>query len=340
VIALRRLCIRLTALGASVVLVAALAAGLVRLLPWLLAPEVPLEISAPFATALLAVATEATVLVALPVGFALAAATFVDRGEARGLLALGASPLRLSLGTLPVALGFAAVAFLTIASWDAERSEPGRFAAELLEEGRASCERADEPRGALVPLVGVTWLCFPGRDPRVAAPLPRSRGQAWFTARALHPSHNLRAFELSDLRVLLKLDSKLVPRVRISAKNAVVSGLTPWGRAARLSALGRATLLSATGAALALLAAWSVIRTGVAGRVGACAIGGAAAVTALWLLGAADAAGERYWLVPTGAAAALLLVSWLWSASMSRLARKTRLVRVVRHSWPPWSART
>jgi hypothetical protein len=322
--ALRRHCVRLTLVAVGVVLLIALATGAIRLLPWLLAPEVPLEISAPFAVALAAVATEATVLVALPVGFALAAAVFVDRGEARALLALGAPPQRIAFATLPVALTFALVACASIASWDAETGAPGRFATQLIEHGRASCDRASEPRSALVPLVSVTWLCFPGRSPRVAGPLPRSAGRAWFTARSLEPSDDLRTFLLGDLRLLMKTDSKVLPRIRVHADRASVSGLPRWGRPARLPIAVRAVLISGTAVWLALLSIWSVVRAGGRSRLLAASLAALGALSALWVLQRADQATGTlavYSLIPTAGAGVLLAAAWVVRLVPRRLPR-------------------
>lgn len=312
---LRAYCLRLSLLAAALILVVAMAAGIVRLLPWVLAPEVPLEISAPFAVALAAVATEAAVLVALPVGFALGATMFVERGEARALFALGCSPARLVGAVVPVAGALAALAFMMIAAWDVETSAPGRFASQLIAQGRASCERADEPRGALVPLVGVTWLCFPERTPRVAGPLPRSGGRAWFTATDLAPSDDLRRFQLRDLELMLKLNSTLLPRVRLRVQSAVVTGLTPWGRPARLGAARRAGLIASTAALLGLAVTGLLLRERGFGRIGACAVSGAGALSALSLLRTADAAADRpglYLLVPFAALIITAGCALLW----------------------------
>ena len=80
---------RQSLVAAGVVLGIALGAGLVRLLPWLLSPEVPLRVALPFAKALTAVAIETAFFVGVPIGFCFAAAQSVERGEARALFALG-----------------------------------------------------------------------------------------------------------------------------------------------------------------------------------------------------------------------------------------------------------
>src|SRR5215204_7505888 len=60
---LGRRCLRSSLRAAAAVLAVALGAGSIRLLPWLLAEEVPLEVCWPFARALAAVAMETGFLV-------------------------------------------------------------------------------------------------------------------------------------------------------------------------------------------------------------------------------------------------------------------------------------
>lgn len=328
-VALSRSCVRLIGISAGVVLVIALGAGLIRLLPWLLAPDVPLEISAPFAAALAAVATEAAVLVALPVGCALGAAGFVERGEARGLLALGASPLRLAGGALPGLTLIAALGCVAIVAWGDDSAAPGRFAQHLIDQGRSSCGRAREPKSALVPMVGMTWLCFPGREPRLVAPLPRSAGRAWFSAAALQASDDLRTFALRDLRIGIKLASETLPRVMLRAKTARVAGMSAWGRSARLPLLLRALCIASAALATGFAASAAVMRWSIVSRVGALVTGGVGAAAATALLGAADRHELPSWsyvAVPAVAAASVLGTAAIWALGRSQLARRRALL--------------
>ncbi|MFO0571355.1 MAG: hypothetical protein U0263_37345 [Polyangiaceae bacterium] len=106
------------ALGSVIILALfGLAAGLVRLLPWLVSPEVPLDVSLPFARALGAGATEMAFLIGAPLGTALAVARFVERGEARALHALGVTPARIARSLFPSSS--------PSASWRSRRLPPG-----------------------------------------------------------------------------------------------------------------------------------------------------------------------------------------------------------------------
>jgi hypothetical protein len=289
-----------SAWAVSTLLAVAVAAGLVRLLPWLLAPEVPLEVALPFARALGAQATEMAFLVGLPLGFAWAAATAVDRGEARALAALGASPLSMTVHQVPLAVLAAGLALAALLGWGGSADVPGRFAAQLVAQGKASCARATEPRSASVPLVGVTWLCFPGEPPRVTGALPGMGDRAWFSARALEPSDDLRQVSLTDLYLETRPDSA-ERRLELHVQSGTVRGLPAWGRSAKLPWVPRALLAAATAFLTALAASWVALRRSVHRRWEALLVGGVPAVCALIALHRLDASDLRpiaYTFVP------------------------------------------
>src|SRR4051794_40144727 len=96
-------------LASILVLIAALVGAAVRLLPWVLDPTIPWATLAPFARSLLAVAVEAAVLTGWPVGWALASARLVERGEAGVLASLGEPPWRTVRRLLPQATFFVVI---------------------------------------------------------------------------------------------------------------------------------------------------------------------------------------------------------------------------------------
>jgi hypothetical protein len=318
---LARHCLLATALASVAVLVLALAAGAVRLLPWLMAAEVPLVVALPFAKALAVVAVETALVVGFPVGFSLGAAIFVERGEARALQALGVSPLELVMRSASRAAAAAAVAAAVVTVCDVDARAPGRIAAQLIEQGRSSCAGATEPRSALVPMVGVTWLCFPGQPPRVTGPLPRSGGRAWFTAAELHASDDLRTFVLEDLRLVTRPGSGL-QRAELRVRHATVTGLRAWGRPSTLTVTHRAALIASTSLVLGLLVAWLVVAGNLQSRVGAAFVGAVPALVAIHALHRVDAIatgpGEYAWVPGTamlaacGAWALVWAVQWVW----------------------------
>jgi hypothetical protein len=291
--------------GAAIMAVATLA-GLIRVLPWIVAPNVPLRVALPFARALLAVGLETTLLCAPPIGWALAAATLVERGEARALFAIGLSPARVVRSTLVAALGFAALSALAATLWGSEASAPGRLARALVEQSKQSCSEA--ARTAHVPFVGVTWLCFRDHPPRLSGALPGGGGT--FTAADLAISDDLRALSFSDMRLLLGAKSE----VRLHVDRAEVNGLSPWGRASNLRPGVRAALLSVTGAVLALSAALFVLWRSVSSRFFALLVGGSGPVAALLAMSRLEQAAHAPWVyawVPVaafvGQAGAMLL---------------------------------
>jgi hypothetical protein len=324
---LARRCLLAAALASIAVLVLALAAGAVRLLPWLMAAEVPLGVSLPFAKALAVVAVETALVVGFPVGFSLGAAIFVESGEARALQALGVSPLQLVMRSASRAAAAAAVAAAVVVACDVDAHAPGRIAAQLIEQGKSSCAGATKPRSALVPMVGVTWLCFPGQPPRVTGPLPRSGGRAWFTAAELRASDDLRTFVLEDLRLVTRPGSGL-PRAELRVRQATVTGLQAWGRPSTLTVTHRAAVIASTGLMLGLLVAWLVVAGNLQSRVGAAFVGAVPALVATHALHRVDAtaagSGEYVWVPGTAMLAACGAWVLVWSVRWAWKRRRLR----------------
>jgi hypothetical protein len=307
------------------VLAVALGAGMIRLLPWLLAEEVPLEVCWPFARALAAIAVETGFLVGVPLGFALGAADFVDRGEARALLALGVRPIRIAAGAATAALLLTGMAFAGNVAWGSDAALPGRFAAQLVAQGRASCARIRAPRAVLVPLVGVTWTCFPRRAPRVVGVLPGGAKDAFFSAASFKPSEDLRSIALSDLEIVARRpEGGDKPALKLRVRRAQVAGLSSWGRPPHLPLRVRAALVAATGSLLGLLVTWSILAFNRASRLAAAAIGGASALAGLTALQGLDRAAQSPWayvLVPAAGVVAASVAELTLRAG-SRLRRR------------------
>ncbi|HEY3235914.1 MAG TPA: hypothetical protein VGJ84_14450 [Polyangiaceae bacterium] len=315
-------CGRAAIQSSALVVIAGLSAGAIRLLPWVLAREIPLTVTWPFAKALVAVAIETALLVGLPSGFAFGAGKFNERGEARALFCLGATPAALALSGWRVLLVLGAVIWIPSMAWEPRADPPGRLAAQLIEGGQKSCTSVTAPRAVLVPLVGVTWLCFPGRAPRVVGPLPGA-ARAWFSATALYPSDDLQRFELTDLR----LATGTAPDLQLVVHRATITGLPSWGRSVKLPGILRAALLSFSAILLSLTASWLVLRRQSGGRLGATLSG---AVPALVSFGALhwvdDHVGEGWSYLMVPVAGLLVAIGW---ALLFRL-EKSFLSRV----WP------
>jgi len=304
--------VKATGLAAVAILGVATLAGAIRVLPWVVAPNVPLRVALPFARALFAVGLETTLLCAPPIGWALACSTLVERGEARALFALGLSPRRVVRATAVPAIGFAALAAIAAMAWGTEAAAPGRLARSLVEQSKRSCSENVAPRTAHIPFVGVTWLCFEGRAPRLSGALPGGGGM--FTAADLTISDDLRSLHFSDMRLLVGERGD----VRLKVREAHVSGLSPWGRASNLRPGLRALLLSSTGAGLALLAALFVLTASVSQPLPSLLVGATGPVAALLVLSRleqGDHGSLAYVWVPLAGflgLAAAILIARIW----------------------------
>jgi hypothetical protein len=321
----------LRAAGASVGLLASLAiagAG-VRVLPWLLDEAVSFSVALPFARAVASVALEAAVLVGWPVGWALAAFTLAERGEARVLELLGERPERTVLRLLPMAMLFGAVLGGVSLAGGRDASEPGRVVQDLLAQGRATCASAVKPRVIDVPLVGLTWLCEAHgehAEPRVVG-APPGAGDAMYSAAEVEVAPDARRVWLRDAWLTLakpdRHDPEGAARLRVHVARVVLD-LPPFVRASALAPAWRAVLLATSAAAAALLAAWSVLvlaarPEGVEKmwRLHALALGAAGPVGTLGLLHALERANAPAWafasLFPASVALTAVVAGLAWS---------------------------
>jgi hypothetical protein len=281
----------------------ALVGASVRLLPWLVARDVPLETSLVFAEVLAARGAEVAVLIGLPVGTAIAAALFVERGEARALAALGVRPLRLAAGLVPLAV--ATVLSSIAVARSTETPTTNEFVGRLVGSGRRVCAGARPPRRVDVPLVSMSWLCF-ATGPRLVGAVPGLRSELWFTAADLRGFAGERGLIVDDLRVV-------GPNLGLSlhATEARVSGLPGGPGARRPGGALRGLLTGLVATATALASAWGVLRRNPQGPSRAAAAAGAAALATIALLRSLDdgqaGVAAHALAVPVGAVMALLL---------------------------------
>ena len=123
---------------------------------------------------------------------------------------------------------------------------PGAFANELVASARAGC--GDDEDSVPVPLLGLSVECQ--RD-RIVGPMP-GVAAVQVAMQSLSFSDDLRRVEIADLE--LSVSRKLT--VKLSAKRARISGLSPWARSAQLLPLHRFLVLAAAALCLSLAAAW------------------------------------------------------------------------------------
>ncbi len=302
---------RLTAVIAAAILVVALIAGAVRILPLVLAPGVPLRLVPVLVRGVAGVAFETALFVAPPIAWALAASRLADRGEARALFAVGVRPARVVASAWPAALGAALAAALASAAWGREASSPGRAVRDLLAEARAACLAAPPPAAADVPLLGVSWVCLPGEPPRAVLPV----GRGALSAASIVVSDDLRALDATDLDLVLPPAAAGAnhdagpPEARVHAAAASVRGLLPPAPSSNLAPAARAALLAASTALLALAAGALALAAALRARTAALALGASGPAAALLVFSALERAPSppaAYAAVPLAGLAALL----------------------------------
>jgi hypothetical protein len=309
-------------LATAILALVGLLAGAVRVLPWLLDPAVPWRVAQPFARGLAAVSLEAALLVGWPVGWALACFRFVERGEARVLQTLGQPPLetvaRLLPRGAPLALALAGVALV----YGSDASAPGRVVTDLIAQARVSCESAEAPATYAIPFTDLTWLCAPGREPRVVGAGPGQMAGVLLTARGARVAGDFRALELDDASVLLPT----TPAVLVHVGSLAMHGMAPWARASTLSAPARALVLGLTAWLSASVAAYVSLRRAAPTRAHALVFGAAGPLAALGLvrlLETSDARPIVFALVPLAGGLAALAAGFglTWATARLRSAR-------------------
>ena len=228
-------------------------ASTVRLLPWLVAPDVPGTVSLAFFRSLLLAALEVVLLLAVPIGAALEVARWRADGTITALQSLGVGPLRQLSNVAVVALGASALCLLVSTQSALLAESPGRLSNELLQAAARSACRDQRP--ARVPLVGATWLCCMGQA-RLAGRIPTDgpARMAW-SAKDAEFSPGLQRVELHDARWTLAK-----PAVSVEARTVVLTGLLPWVVPSSTSAPLRAAATALTALAAALASTWALLR--------------------------------------------------------------------------------
>lgn len=298
--------------------------GAVRLLPWLLDPAVTFRLALPFARGLLALAFEAAILVGWPVGWALAAAGLVERGEARALATLGESP-RQAVGRLgPQAAAFAcALGFVSFLG-GREASEPGRVVTDLVERGRETCGEVTRDATFSVPFAGVTWLCTPGLTPRLVGRGPGGLASAVFTAKDARAAGDLREIDLEGAHVVLGA-------ARVHAGSMRLRGLPPFAHASSIPPAARALALALAGTLVAGGSVLALLGGAARGRLAAIVISASGSIAALGAMRSVDRSqgvrgfppGSGPWIatlaVPAVSVAAVVLVTFALSRLRARM---------------------
>jgi hypothetical protein len=298
--------------------------GAVRLLPWLLDPKVTLRLAAPFARGLLALAVEAAIVLGWPIGWALASASIVERGEARALASLGQSPAQSVLRLAPQAAVFACALGIVSFVGGEDASAPGRVVTELIARGRESCLGTEEATTYSVPFAGVTWLCAPGVVPRLVGRGPGGLSSTEFTAVGATASGDLREIDLEAPHLHVPFPSTArsgtAGEIDVAVGRLRLRGLSPFAHASSVPPLARAAALALAAVAAAAAGAFGVLSGVFRGRMGAivgAASGSFATLGTMRSIERSGGTGLATVAVPFAALAAALLAG----AILSRLPR-------------------
>ncbi|MBI2393114.1 MAG: hypothetical protein HYV09_26250 [Deltaproteobacteria bacterium] len=290
--------------ASAVVAFVAAAAGLARVLPILLDPEVPRRAARPFLVGLLALSVEIGALVGWPLGFVEAAIRSVERGEARARMALGEGPGRRVARLWPALIALSVAMAVGSLAWGRDARAPGRVARALVEEARVACEAEGQPRVVDVPLVRASWLCRPGRPPLLLG--EGTGGSLDFLAGSFHVADDLSAVTLKDAQVLLATETP----TRLRLGEARVIHLVPFSAPSSVPPVSRASAMVVAALVSAVLAVISALRSESPHRAIAWAVsiaGPAATLATLRACERAEISDARLVSVPLAAVAATLL---------------------------------
>jgi hypothetical protein len=305
-------------------------AGLVRLMPWLLDPKVTLATATPFARALLELAAEAAILLGWPLGWALACTSFVERGEARAMAALGQSPKEVALRLWPQAIVFVGALAVVSFAGGVDASAPGRVVTELLAQGRKSCVAARQAETYAVPFADVTWLCSPEAPPRLAGHGPGALSAAEFTATSARVSGDLREIDLSGVHVSWPLGPR---EIDLSVSEMRFRGLSAFAQATTVPPLSRAVALAASATIAAIASAVGVLSGALRGRAAAIVASASVSLAALGAMRSINAAAGRSSGYPPSAVAAFEALAAPMVAFLAAAVASIILSRLPRGRW-------
>lgn len=330
-----RACSAAALVAIALVAAAGLVAGGIRLLPWLLDPAVSWRVAGPFARGLAAVAIESAILVGWPLGWALACASFVERGHARVLQTLGERPLVTASRLMGHGAGFALALAAVAGIYGRDAGAPGAVATELVAHARAACAAVRAPSTFSIPFTSFTWLCVPGRTPRLTGSLLGFlASSSVVSAEDAHIAGDFRALTLTDARVLIEgqngASSAANPALAaitgplslsMHVGRLTLRGMSPWAQASILPAGARAMVLATSGWITALAAAWSVLRSGIRSRIAAVVLGVVGPLIALALMRLFERTSAHppaFVALPLASASCTLALGWLIGALAGR----------------------
>ncbi len=310
--------------ASGILALAGLVAGAVRVLPWLLDPAVPWRVAGPFARGLAAVALESALLVGWPLGWSIACFRLVESGQARVLQSLGERPEATVARLLPqgalLALALAVVALV----YGRDAGAPGRVATELVTQSRTACTVVSAPTTYTIPFTNLTWLCAPGRAPRLVGSPAGAMASSLFSAAGARIAGDFRTIDLDDARIRVPSN----PPVAVHVASLSIRGMSAWAQASSLPAPLRALVLVLSAWIAGSLGAYAILRRAARTRAGVLLIGAGGPLSSLGLMRFLERTGSRplsFALVPLagGACAVALAVVLSPESPLRALALRT-----------------
>lgn len=242
--------------ASAVVTLIAAAAGLARVLPILLDPEVPRRAARPFLIGLFALSLEVGALIGWPLGFTEVALRSVERGEARARMALGEGPWQRVARLAPALIALSLLTAVGSLAWGRDARAPGRVARALIEEARSACASSTEARVVDVPLVRASWLCRPGAAPLLVGEGAGGASSIDFLARSFEVTDDLTEVKLGTAQVLVPTSTP----VRLRLGEVRVIHLVPFSAPSSVPPALRATVIVLSALASAVLATIVALR--------------------------------------------------------------------------------
>lgn len=221
-------------------------AAWVRLLPWMFAAEVPWRVIWPFARVLLAAGLELGLLIGIPLGWLSSWTLAVERGEVRGLLALGARPIALFrsglLGLGGIGLLVASIAHLVSGPVE---GAPTQVLSQMVTGAERHC--AEHAGVADIPVAGMVAHCESGR---LVGRIPGS-APGWFAVSELNRGELPTELFLGESELLVRASD--AHWIHVGVGRATLRGFVSPPSAFRgwLRALG--AVLAVAGSGLLLL---------------------------------------------------------------------------------------
>jgi hypothetical protein len=296
------------AIACGGLVIAALFAGAIRILPWVLDPSVPMRVVLPFARGVGELAIEAAILVGWPIGWSLAAHRFAERGEARAMMLLGESPIATTLAQWRSGAPLAIVLVIASMMGARDSSAPGIMAQDLVAQGRAACAHVSAPSTYAIPFVDATWLCAPNTEPRLYGSGPGSLHSVAFNAKDAHIAGDMRRIDLDDARFSLESVN-----ANVHANHVALHGMSPWTHASNVPPLERALVVLLTAALAALVSVFASLTRlahGPLAAIGVAASGPLAALASMRAMERADAPAALYFVTPIVAVGATLAIAF------------------------------